>query len=60
MIGRKYSRDVAIVGVGMIRWGRYPEKTIQELAAEAVLNALARARSLLQNPPEAPLIGFLP
>jgi len=44
MIGRKYSRDVAIVGVGMIRWGRYPEKTIQELAAEAVLNALRDAR----------------
>jgi len=26
-------RDVAVIGVGMIKFGRYPEKTVPELAA---------------------------
>ncbi len=32
-------RDVAIVGVGLMRFGRYPEKYVHELAADAVLLA---------------------
>ena len=32
-------RDVAIVGVGLLKFGRYPEKYVHELAAEAVLLA---------------------
>ena len=32
-------RDVVVVGVGLIKFGRYPEKYVHELAAEAVLNA---------------------
>lgn len=36
-------RDVAIVGVGMIKFGRYPEKTVPELAAQAALLALKDA-----------------
>ncbi len=32
-------RDVAIVGVGLMRFGRYPDKYVHELAAEAVLLA---------------------
>jgi len=33
-------REVAVAGVGMCRFGRYPERDYQELGAEAVLNAL--------------------
>ena len=36
-------RDVAIIGVGMIKFGRYPEKTVPELAAQAALLALKDA-----------------
>ncbi|OGO52030.1 MAG: thiolase [Chloroflexi bacterium RBG_16_68_14] len=36
-------RDVAIVGVGMIKFGRYPEKGVQELAGQAALLALKDA-----------------
>ena len=36
-------RDVAIVGLGMIKFGRYPEKGVQELAAQACLLALKDA-----------------
>ncbi len=32
-------RDVAIIGVGLIKFGRYPEKSVTELAAQAVLRA---------------------
>ena len=32
-------RDVVIAGVGMIKYGRHPDKYVQELAAEAVLEA---------------------
>jgi len=32
-------RDVAIVGVGLLKFGRFPEKYVHELAAEAVLLA---------------------
>ncbi|RLF22321.1 MAG: lipid-transfer protein [Thermoprotei archaeon] len=46
-------RDVAIIGVGMVRWGRYPdpkrpdeypERTMPELAVEAITNALKDAK----------------
>jgi acetyl-CoA acyltransferase len=33
-------RDVYVVGVGMIKFGRYPERDVHELAAEAALLAL--------------------
>ncbi|SHI94994.1 Acetyl-CoA acetyltransferase [Desulfatibacillum alkenivorans DSM 16219] len=36
-------RDVAIVGVGMTRFGKYPDKGIKELVAECVDAALADA-----------------
>jgi acetyl-CoA acetyltransferase len=32
-------RDVAIAGVGLIKFGRYPDKHVDDLAAEAVLEA---------------------
>lgn len=36
-------KEVAIVGIGATRWGRYPDKTNQELAREAILKALQDA-----------------
>jgi acetyl-CoA acyltransferase len=33
-------RDVVILGVGLIKFGRYPEKTVIDLASEACLNAI--------------------
>jgi acetyl-CoA acyltransferase len=39
----KPARDVYVIGVGMIKYGRYPEKTVVELAAEGVLVALKDA-----------------
>jgi acetyl-CoA acetyltransferase len=35
--------DVCIAGVGMIRFGRYPERPIEDLGREALLHALADA-----------------
>jgi len=32
--------DVYLVGIDMIRFGRFPEKTVPQLAAEAALMAL--------------------
>jgi len=37
-------RDVAIVGVGLHPWGRYPEKKMQEMGAVAIINALKDAK----------------
>ena len=37
-------RDVAVIGVGMIKFGRYPEKTVPELAAQAILLAARGVR----------------
>ena len=45
-------RDVAIIGVGMIKFGRYPEKTVPELAAQAAhlaLRAVGQAGSSKQH-----------
>ena len=42
-------RDVAIVGVGMIKFGRYPEKSVQELAAQACLLALQDAGASMKD-----------
>jgi len=36
-------RDAYVLGVGMIKFGRYPEKDVSELAAEAALLALKDA-----------------
>jgi acetyl-CoA acyltransferase len=36
-------RDVYVLGIGMIKFGRYPEKGVHELAAEAALLALKDA-----------------
>ncbi len=36
-------RDVAIVGIGMMKFGRYPEKGIKDLVREAVASALRDA-----------------
>jgi acetyl-CoA acetyltransferase len=36
--------DPCIVGVGMTRFGRFPDRTLRELACEAALAALADAR----------------
>jgi len=36
-------RDVAVVGVGMTRFGKHPEKSIKDLVREAVENTLADA-----------------
>lgn len=38
-----FMRDVAIVGTGMLRFGRYPGKGIKDLVKEAVNNALEDA-----------------
>jgi acetyl-CoA acetyltransferase len=42
-------RDVAIIGVGMIKFGRYPEKTVPELAAQAALLALKDAQAEMKD-----------
>jgi acetyl-CoA acetyltransferase len=36
-------RDVAIVGANMLKFGRYPDKDVVQLASEAALNALKDA-----------------
>src|SRR5512145_2301462 len=36
-------RDVFVLGTGMIKFGRYPEKDVHELAADAALLALQDA-----------------
>jgi acetyl-CoA acetyltransferase len=37
-------RDVAIVGVGLHPWGRFPQKSIPEMAVEAMVGALKDAK----------------
>ncbi|MGP8051667.1 MAG: thiolase C-terminal domain-containing protein [Desulfobaccales bacterium] len=36
-------RDVAVIGIGMHPWGKFPKKTFTELAAVAIRNALKDA-----------------
>ena len=36
-------RDVAIVGANMLKFGRYPDKDVVQLASEAAINALKDA-----------------
>jgi acetyl-CoA acetyltransferase len=45
----KPARDVYIVGVGMIKYGRYPDKTVAELATEAVIAALKDANMTMKE-----------
>ena len=42
-------RDVAIVGVGMIKFGRFPEKELTELGAQACLLALKDAGMTMKD-----------
>ena len=43
------SENVYIVGIDMIRFGRYPEKSVPELGAEAALLALDDAGVKIQD-----------
>ena len=42
-------RDVAMIGGGMIKFGRYPEKNVHELAAQASLLALKDAGMTMKD-----------
>ena len=42
-------REVAMVGGGMIKFGRYPEKAVHELAAQAALLALQDAGMTMKD-----------
>jgi len=42
-------RDVAMVGAGMIKFGRYPEKAVHELAAQSALLALQDAGMTMKD-----------
>jgi len=42
-------RDVYVLGVGMIKFGRYPDKDVSELAAQAALLALADAGMAIKD-----------
>ena len=42
-------RNVYVLGVGMVKFGRYPEREVHELAAEAALLALDDARMSIQD-----------
>ena len=42
-------RDVYVLGVGMIKFGRYPDKDIPQLGAEAALIALRDAGLTIQD-----------
>ncbi len=43
------SEDVYILGAGMIKFGRYPERSVAELGAEAALQALDDANLTIQD-----------
>ena len=45
----KPARDVYIVGVGMVKYGRYPDKTVVDLASEAVIAALKDANMTMKD-----------
>ncbi|MEE8386512.1 MAG: thiolase family protein, partial [Dehalococcoidia bacterium] len=45
----KPDKDVYIVGVGIIKYGRYPEKTVVDLGAEAVITALKDANMTMKD-----------
>ncbi len=49
-------REVAVVGVGMTRFGRYPDKGIKDLVREATENALEDAGIMKENL-EAAFVG---
>jgi acetyl-CoA acetyltransferase len=42
-------KDVYIVGVGMVKYGRYPDKTVVDLASEAVIAALKDAGMTMKD-----------
>ncbi len=43
MVVRAGMRDVAVIGIGMHPWGRFPDKTFVDLGVHAVREALADA-----------------
>jgi acetyl-CoA acetyltransferase len=45
----KPARDVYIIGVGMVKYGRYPDKTVVDLATEAVITALKDANLTMKD-----------
>jgi len=45
----KPARDVYIVGVGMIKYGRYPDRTVMDLATEAIIAALKDANATMKD-----------
>ena len=42
-------RDVFVLGVHMIKFGRYPEKSVPELGAESVIGALKDAGMTMKD-----------
>jgi acetyl-CoA acetyltransferase len=42
-------RDVAVVGVAMTKFGRYPEKTVYQLGAQAAIEALKDAGATIKD-----------
>ena len=42
-------REVAIIGVSMIKFGRYPDRDVSELAAEAAIEALKDAGAQMKD-----------
>ncbi len=43
-------RDVYVLGVGMIKFGRYPDKDVSQLAGQAALLALKDAGMTVKPP----------
>ena len=42
-------RDVYVLGVGMIKFGRYPDKDVPQLGADAALLALKDAGLMVKD-----------
>ncbi|MDI6858619.1 MAG: thiolase family protein [Dehalococcoidia bacterium] len=45
----KPARDAYIIGVGMVKYGRYPDKSVVDLATEAVIAALKDANLTMKD-----------
>jgi len=52
-------REVAIVGVGLLKYDRFPHKTIEEIGQEAVANALKDAGNLEWKKVQAVFCGTM-
>ena len=51
-------REVAVIGVGMTPWGKFPEKRFQDLGVEAITKALEDAGFILKDTPYAEVTLF--